>query len=202
LRYVVVAAPVGAWLAAWVLVRGSASRANQFAWPGAAVLALTPWMSLPLHPFVPPPAWSVGSAVVRSELSILGSEIFGHRPDPNRLVIDWLKENAAPTDEILINYEDVPLMFYLPNPIRGGLAAFRVEDDVRTPPQFVVLRRTVGFVHWPVFLRELQRYAWAPVPLKAPDVTWGNNPDPMAQAQDPTRAPAIFIARRVEDKTR
>ena len=37
--------------------------------------------------------------------------------------------NAAPNDEILINYEDIPLMYYLPNPIRGGISAFRVEDD-------------------------------------------------------------------------
>jgi hypothetical protein len=33
-------------------------------------------------------------------------------------VIDWLRRNAPPTDEILINYEDVPLVFHLPNPIR------------------------------------------------------------------------------------
>lgn len=60
--------------------------------------------------------------------------------DPNRIVVEWLKQNAAPSDEILVNYEDIPLMFYLPNPIRG-LSAFRVEDDAKTPPAFVVLRR-------------------------------------------------------------
>ena len=59
------------------------------------------------------------------------------------MVVEWLKQNAKPTDEILINYEDVPLMFYLPNPIRGGVAAFRVEDDSKSPPEFVVLRQSV-----------------------------------------------------------
>jgi hypothetical protein len=62
------------------------------------------------------------------------------------LVIEWLQKNAAPSDEILINYEDKPMMFYLPNPIRGGVSAFRVEDDAQTPARFVVLRRSVGFV--------------------------------------------------------
>lgn len=85
---------------------------------------------------------------------------------------------------------------------RGGIAAFRVEDDAKTPPRLVVLRRSVGFVHWPVFLREVQRYNWLPAPLKAPDVIWGNNPDPLGQTQDPTRAQDLFIARRAEDKTR
>jgi hypothetical protein len=42
----------------------------------------------------------------------------------------------------------------------------------------------------------LQRYQWAPAPLKAPDVVWGNNPDPMGQ-DDPAQAPDLYIARRI-----
>ena len=87
-------------------------------------------------------------------------------------------------------------MFYLPNPVRGGVAAFRVEDDARAAPRFVALRRSVRFVHWPAFERELARYQWEPVGLKAPDIPWGNNPDPMGQ-QDSRTAPDLYIARRV-----
>jgi hypothetical protein len=114
------------------------------------------------------------------------------------MVVEWLRQNSKPTDEILINYEDVPLMFYLPNPIRGGVAAFRVEDDSKSPPEFVILRQSVRFVHWPVFRRELERYSWKPVPLEAPDVPWGNNPDPMAESVDPEQAGSLYIARRVK----
>jgi hypothetical protein len=114
-------------------------------------------------------------------------------------VIDWLRQNAAPADEILINYEDLPLMFYLPNPIRGGIAAFRAEDDAKTPPTFLVIRQSVPFVHWPVFQREAGRYQWMEVPVKAPDVLWGNNPDPMAQAQDFATERKIIVARRATD---
>jgi len=198
LRYVVVAAPLDCLLAAWVLVRALGSQAPRFAWLGAAMLAMTPWPSLPLRAFIPPSPWAKTDSVFRSELSVLGSEVFGHRPDPNRIVIDWLKQNAAPGDGILINYEDAPLMFYLPNPIRGGIAAFRAEDDAKTPPRFAVMRRSVGFVHWPVFQRELQRYHWVQVPLKAPDLVWGNNPDPIARPKDPAKARDIIILRRVE----
>ena len=94
-------------------------------------------------------------AFVRPELTALVRDVFRTRRDPNRLVVEWLRQHAQPTDEILINYEDLPLMYYLPNPIRGGVAAFRAEDDAKTPPRFAILRRSVPFVHWPVFQREI-----------------------------------------------
>ncbi|MGD0346950.1 MAG: glycosyltransferase family 39 protein [Terracidiphilus sp.] len=196
-RYVIIAAPVGAMLTAWVFVR---MLPGKFAWLAAvpaAVTILTPWLGLPLRHLAPPPDWWSGSKLYRAELNDLRAEIFGHWPDPNRLVIEWLRRNAAPTDEILISYEDFPLMYYLPNPIRGGIATFRVEDDARMPPRFVILRRSVDFVHWPVFDREVARYKWEVIPLKAPDVLWGDNPDPMGD-DDPNDAPNLYIARRVD----
>jgi hypothetical protein len=195
-RYSIVAAPAGAFLTAWVLARIFQSWRPWLVWLGVAIVVVTPWLSLPLHPLAPAPDWDVRNPWVRTELSYFWTNVFEHRPDPNRIVIDWLRRNAAPSDEILINYEDLPLMFYLPNPIRGGVPAFRVEDDVKTRPRFVVLRHSVDFVHWPAFERELARYQWAPVPLKAPDIIWGNNPDPMGQ-DDPRAAPDLYIARRI-----
>ena len=197
-RYVVMAAPIGCLVAAWAMVH-LAGPQPQLAVLGAAVLALTPWFSVPLLGFVTPPRWIKTGSVLRSELPFLVSEVFGHRPDPNRIVVEWLRQNAAPSDEILVNYEDVPLMFYLPNPIRGGIPAFRAEDDAITPPRFAVIRRNVSFLHWPVFTREIARYQWELVPLDAPDVFWGNNPDPMGYLlQDPKTAKPLFIARRID----
>jgi hypothetical protein len=195
LRYVIMAAPVGCILNAWVLVRGI-KLSPAYAWLGAAVLIITAWLSIPLHALVPPPRWYSGNSVVRAELYTLSAELFGHAPDPNRIVIDWLKQNVSPTDEILVNYEDLPLMFYLPNPIRGGIPAFRVEDDAKTAPNFIVIRQSVGFVHWPVFQREIGRYQWDVQPVDAPDIVWGNNPDPIAQAQDFNTKRKIIVARR------
>jgi hypothetical protein len=196
LRYLIPAMPVGALLSAWVLVRGVGSwRPHALAGAGTAVLAITPLLSLPLNPFVSRPPWIPPDAGIRPELSVMTSQIFRHSVDPNRIVVEWLKRNAVRTDEILINYEDIPLMFYLPNPIRGGIAAFRAEDDARTPARFVILRG-VSFAHWPVYRRVVQRYRWTQIPTKAPDIPWGNNPDPSAQAQDPALAQPLLIARR------
>jgi len=194
LRYIIMMAPLGALLSAWLAVRVCGPR---WAWLGAAVLALTPWLSLPLHLLVPPPDWYTGSLLVRSELGYARDDIFGHRSDPNGLVIEWLRRNAAPTDQILINYEDIPLMFYLPNPIRGGIAAFRVEDDSHGSPAYAILRRSAGFVYWPPYEREIARHQWSVEPVTIPDLTWGNNPDPMAQGENPSEAPPIWIARLI-----
>jgi hypothetical protein len=196
LRYVIIAAPVGALLTAWVVARVFGRR-QRFAWMAACLLIFTPCLSVPMRALAPPPDWWSGSVWFRTELQDMRRQIFGHQPDPNRLVIDWLRQHAAPSDEILINYEDIPLMYYLPNPIRGGIGTFRVEDDARTPPRYVVLRRSVSFVHTEVFDREVKRYLWQQVPLKAPDVMWGNNPDPMG-ADDPKTAPDLYLGRRVD----
>jgi len=129
LRYVIMATPVACLLSAWLLVRGCNLRPS-YAGPGAAILALTSVLSAPLQLFADPPqAWYAINpesrhSLYRRELSTLLREVFDPPPDPNRLVIEWLQRNAASSDEILVNYEDVPLMFYLPNPIRGGIAAF------------------------------------------------------------------------------
>jgi len=199
LRYVINIAPAGCLLVAWVLVQLGGSQPRAFTWAAAAIFLVTPWLSLPLSL----PVYLLHRAkyrrpsALRRELNVMSRSVFGHRPDPNRLVADWLKQNAAPDDEILINYEDIPLMFYLPNPIRGGVSAFRVEDDAKRRPDFVVLRHSVPFEHWPVYEREVQRYAWTPVPLEAPDVIWGNFPDPVAKELNPIHPHPLFIARRI-----
>lgn len=61
------------------------------------------------------------------------------------------------------------------------------------------MRHSVAFVHWPVFQRETDRYQWIAAPVKAPDVMWGNNPDPIAQAQDFHTEREIIVARRAKD---
>lgn len=200
LRYIIMAAPAGCLLSAWLLVRGCGG-STACAWVGATVLVLTPWLSMPLRVLNPPARWystnkSAANWMYKGELVTLLREVFNPPPDPNRIVIEWLRQNTAPTDEILTNYEDVPLMFYLPNPIRGGIAAFRVEDDAKTPPNVFVMRKSVNFVHWEAFVREVNRYQWTIVPTSAPDVTWGNNPDPIGVAQDYAAKEKIIVARR------
>jgi len=197
-RYVIMAAPVGALLTAWLSVRLLGDLAPRAAWIAVALVALTPWLCKPLALLMRPPKGSTSGTVLRSELSLIRTDIFRHRADPNRLVIEWLAKNSDPADEILVNYEDLPMMYYLPNRIRGGVDSFRAEDDASVPPRFVVLRRTVPFVTWSVYKREVERYYWTPVPVKAPDIRWGNNPDPEGHIQDRSKADDLLFFERTD----
>jgi len=194
-RYVVMAVPLGCIVAAWVLVQMFGRRPLAM-WIGVAILVATPWLSIPLDGWAPTERPSSSFTLIRSEWPTVVKEIFVPRPDPNRAVVDWLRQHAAPTDEILVNYEDVPLMYYLPNPIRGGVTAFRAEDDGHTPPAFAVFRRSVPFVHWPVFYREVARYQWDQIPIDGPDVIWGNNPDPDGKIDNLYTAEKLVVGRR------
>ena len=197
LRYVIIVAPVGSMLTAWVLVRGLGGARTWPVWIGAAVFLLTPWLTW----LIPSPSFYRASGALRPELAILRNQIFTDYPDPNGVVIEWLRHNSSPSDEILINYEDLPLMFYLPNPIRGGIAAFRVEDDAQKAPDFIVLRKSVPWVHWSVYLAEFGRYSWNQIPLDAPDVKWGNNPDPAALLAKSSPSAMIYVGRRISRTT-
>lgn len=115
--------------------------------------------------------------VVRPELQGYMGDLGGVGGDPNRAAVEFLRERLSPDDEILCNYEDVPLMFYLSNPVRGGIGCFRVEDRTGTP-RFAVIRKSIGFGHMGIYNRELRGHAWRPHVLDGPDIPWGNNPDP------------------------
>jgi hypothetical protein len=206
LRYSIIIAPIGAFVAAWTVVRGSEWLWAEKPWPVVATVSLlslflivSPCVAKPVSLIVPAALRAETGGIIRTELSTLSSEIFGNEPDPNRIVVEWLKIHAAPTDEILITYEDLPLVFYLPNPIRGGIGAFRVTDDAKAQPKYAILRPSVWFIHQPVFDQELNHFHWKPVEnCRAPDVVWGNNPDPDTRKWDPARPRNLQFLQRSE----
>lgn len=185
-RYVVQVTPLAALVTAWTLLRlaDAAATWSRRAWlrPATvaicgAVVAASGIASAPLAAALASREWPF-RPMGRPEIGAAFREVFVRRPDPNRLVIDAIAPALRPGDEILVNYEDIPFMFYTRARVRGGVAAFRVEDRHAPPPRFIVLRRSVPFVHWPVFQREAARYAWRPIATGAPDVPFGNFPDP------------------------
>ena len=129
---------------------------------------------------------------VRSELTSYAAELIANAPDPNREAIEFLRPRLRPEDEILVNYEDVPWMFYVPNRIRGGIPAFRALDDNAPPPRFVVFRPSAQFTHTPIYTLALggvvnrEKYdnlywderRWDRLPAHVLSMIWGNNPDP------------------------
>jgi hypothetical protein len=188
-RYVVAMTPLAALALGFALARGAQlllrrrSARAAAALAAAALLAASPLASNAFSVWIPRSfrhAWHVGEDLggwLRPELAQAWLEISGRAPDPNRDAIELLRPRLAPGEEILVSYEDVPFMFYLDQPIRGGIGSFRVLADDGRPPRFAVLRR-VPWVDWPVYQRALERQRWRPLPVGTPDVPISNSPDP------------------------
>lgn len=192
-RYVVDLTPLSALLTAFVAVRAiealpglvpCSAGARSVATLVVAVLVLTPWPARVVEAVIPVQEryarlLPARGTWLRAELAVFRMELRGRAPDPNRAIVELLRPRLEPGDEILVNYEDIPLMFYLPgHPIRGGIPAFRVEDRT-SAPRFAVLRQSVTVTHWDVYTREFERHRWRQLDVQAPDVTWGNSPDPL-----------------------
>ena len=185
-RYVVHLTTLAALVTAWTAIQiaDAAAARTRRAWVRPALLAMTGLLVAASGLASAPLAAALSGrhgrfhAIVRPELAGAIRDIFARRPDPNRLVIDAIAPLLRAGDEILVNYEDIPFMFYTDARVRGGVAAFRVEDRHAPPPRFLVIRFSVPFVHWPVFEREGARYEWRPISTGAPDVPFGNIPDP------------------------
>jgi hypothetical protein len=187
-RYIVHLAPLAALGAAWVLTEAAGwvarrySRERSRTWVAAALaafLAVCPLLpNLVTIPLVTAFGGNYPTGLfVRAEWAVLHEEVFAPRPDPNRLTVESLALVASPGDEVLTNYEDVPLMFYTDYRVRGGIPMFRVEDRSR-PPRFLVLRRSTALGVGPPLGRELARHRWQPLRTTIPDMEWGNMPEP------------------------
>jgi hypothetical protein len=184
-RYVVSLAPLAAMINAWALVEicRSLRIAPLFSLMGAFALLVSPILASPVSAFLPGrlhPANGLG-LFVRPELEYLRAELLGTKlVDPNRATMEFLAPRLKPGDEVLINYEDMPAIFYLDQPIRGGAIGFRVGDRTGPPPRFVVIRPSAQF--FPYQWKELDRFLrdcrTRPIENSIPDVPWGNCPDP------------------------
>lgn len=206
IRYVIHLSPIAALVGAWTIVSiGDAvvSRLGRVRWRpvilaglgllvgGTGLFAAPIALALRALPFQVPST----ELLTRPELRAGLREVFVERPDPNRIAIDAIAARLRPNDEILVTYEDIPFMFYTDARIRGGIAAFRVEDYQAAPPRFLVVRRSFASVHWPVFERSAARSRWSEIKTGAPDVPWGNFIDPMAWPVASTGAELTVVER-------
>lgn len=189
-RYVVGLTPLSCLLVALAVVRAcewlGEGRARPLLVRALAALSvggvlLTPVPSVPGAMLLPKSGWTHDPLELglRPEFAAGLGELLAEGLDPNRAAVDFLRPRLQPGDEVLVNYEDIPLMFALDCPVRGGIPAFRVDDPTAPPPRFVVFRRAAAaFTFADAFLDVIGRHEWRVHELLAPDIPWGNNPDP------------------------
>lgn len=208
-RYVVGLTPLGCLVAAWLVAEMAQRARSRGAQIGLAVvlatlLAVTPFASLPLSWSVPERYQRTGprDGWLRAELGLFAAELRGRLPDPGRAVIAYLEERLEPGDEVLINYEDNPVMFYTGARVRGGIPGFRIDAADGVAPRFAILRRSATFSPVEPVARAIRRQSWVEVPVRAPDTPWSNIPDPAFRSLllDETADSIVFLEREKERK--
>jgi len=212
-RYIVTSTPFAALLLAYGAIRASelllgeapqSLHRSGLSLLLAFVLVATPVFSamsifiIPRNPLRTPDTGSV----LRSDWRWLYMDLTDQVRDPNREVVEFLRTRLAPDDEILITYEDIPLMFYLPQRIRGGISCFRLLDS-GPPPRFFVNRSLLPYLDFQT--QALSEYLgsakWAALEHDIPDLRAGNCPDPAVHfAQDSGDGQLLLIAVRVPDE--
>jgi hypothetical protein len=116
-------------------------------------------------------------------LKLFVTELISPYPDVNRSLIRFFQTHARPGDLILTTYGDLPLQFYTPYRVIGGLQG---NISPSRPPDWVVPR---WYVRWnrAYQLNDSEKYIkeklalvsnYQAIPLPYADETFGNNPDP------------------------
>ena len=187
-RYLLHLYPLCAIITGWVICK--VLHYQKFSGVLLAVLLLfTNWLQI-----VPLPRARIGYFPVDSNpymlthpnfpLKLYLSELLGSYPDTNQNLINFFQTHARPGDTILINYGDLPLQFYTPFKVLGGL-------EGRVPPKGELPQWVVKRWH----LRWNRQYRWGaaddyirhqlqlPVDYEAivlpfEDEAFGNRPDP------------------------
>jgi hypothetical protein len=185
-RYLLPALPAILFLLALVL--GEASRwSRDLALFLFLLVAGTNLASLPLDLLAGAPARA------RSPLVEYAASLGRRARGPNEAAIEHLNAHADPGDTILVNYEDLPLVYHTRLVVRGGLTNFGL-DGIGTPEWVLVRRSVAGFEPYAAVLAS---GAYEAIPLRAPDVVWGNLPDPDLHAFTPAPpVPELLLHRR------
>jgi len=92
---------------------------------------------------------------------------------PNEAIVAFFRANARPGDTILVNYGDLPLVFYTDCEVLGGLSGRGWEEE---DVDWIVVRR-----YWfrkEELLQKAKEKEFAPVWLPVRDLLWGNRPLP------------------------
>jgi len=120
-------------------------------------------------------AWSKAGRF-RSNLWMYAQELTHSYEGPNEGLVAYLSAHAQPGQTLLVNYEDLPLMFYTDLRVRGGLSGHGLDDTAQL--DWVVDRRHGPYRDRLAAVLEAGSYERIEIPY--PDIRWENRPAPGA----------------------
>jgi hypothetical protein len=111
---------------------------------------------------------------IRSDVLMYAQELTHEYQGPNEGLVAYLAAHARPGQSLLVNYEDLPLMFYTPLRVWGGLGAHGLESGPQ--PDWVVDRKYGPYRDQLASI--VARGAYERIELPYPDIRWENRPEP------------------------
>jgi len=110
----------------------------------------------------------------RSSLWMYAQELTHSYDGPNEGLTGYLSAHAKPGQTLLVNYEDLPLVFYTDLHVLGGLSGHGLSDG--TQPDWVVDRQHGPYRDQLAAVVEAGSYERIEIPY--PDIRWENRPEP------------------------
>jgi hypothetical protein len=93
---------------------------------------------------------------------------------PNEGLVGFLAANAQPGQTVAVNYEDLPLMFYTPQRVLGGLGLHGLGKDSR--PDWIIDRQYGPYRDLLATL--VSGGTYERIEIQYPDIRWENRPEP------------------------
>ncbi len=110
----------------------------------------------------------------RSDVWMYAQELSHSYEGPNEGLVKYLSAHAEPGQIVLVNYEDLPLMFYTELRVLGGLSGRGLADDVQ--PDWVIDRKHGPYRDRLATIVASGSYERVEIPY--PDIRWENRPQP------------------------
>jgi hypothetical protein len=118
-------------------------------------------------------AWS-RAGNFRSDVWMYAQELSHPYEGPNEGLVTYLATHATPGQTALVNYEDLPLMFYTELRVLGGLSGHGLTEDLQ--PDWVIDRKHGPYRETLSGIIAAGSYERVEIPY--PDIRWENRPEP------------------------
>jgi hypothetical protein len=114
--------------------------------------------------------------------------------------VDYLRQNAQPTDTVAISYGDMPIKWYTGLRVTGGLTGENLEDARHA--RWLIIRKhfncTQGLVVTKYLHSQLQEGQYRKIILDAPDTPYENREDPQNHLyRTATKEDRVIIYERI-----
>ena len=133
------------------------------------------WASLAPRPYLAETdALLAAAGRIRSDPKDYAYELVHDYNGPNEGIVQFLRQQAEPSDLVVANYGELPIAFYTGLRIAGGLSGYRLDEA--SSAEWIINRRDGPYRD--ELARLISEGSYEPIEIPYPDLPWGNRPVP------------------------